>query len=54
MPVFMLLSKPAYLLLMVERERLDRGNTWRQRKRQLILTGPQGILPALERVRRAA
>jgi putative transposase len=42
----------AYLI--VERERLDRGDTWRQRKRQLILTGPQGILPALERVRRAA
>ena len=42
----------AYLI--VERERLDRGDTWRQRKRQLILTGPQGALPALERVRRAA
>jgi DDE family transposase len=42
----------AYLI--VERERLDRGDTWRQRKRQLILTGPQGVLPALERVRRAA
>jgi putative transposase len=42
----------AYLI--VERDRLDRGETWRQRKRQLILTGPQGILPALERVRRAA
>ena len=41
----------AYLL--VERERLDHGDTWRQRKRQLILTGPQGVLPALERVRRA-
>ena len=40
--------------LIVERERLDRGDTWRQRKRQLILTGPQGALPALERVRRAA
>jgi hypothetical protein len=40
--------------LMVERERLDRGDTWRQRKRQLILTGPQGAWPALERVRRAA
>lgn len=40
--------------LVVERERLDQGDTWRQRKRQLILTGPQGILPALERVRRAA
>jgi putative transposase len=42
----------AYLI--VERERLDRGDTWRQRKRQLILTGPQGALPALERVRSAA
>ena len=42
----------AYLI--VERERIDRGDTWRQRKRQLILTGPQGVLPALERVRRAA
>ena len=42
----------AYLI--VERERLDRGNTWRQCKRQLILTDPQGALPALERVRRAA
>jgi len=42
----------AYLL--VERERLDHGDTWRQRKRQLILTGPQGTLPALERVRSTA
>jgi putative transposase len=42
----------AYLI--VERERLDQGDTWRHRKRQLILTGPQGVLPALERVRRAA
>jgi putative transposase len=42
----------AYLI--VERERFDRGGTWRQRKRQLILTGPQDVLPALERVRRAA
>jgi hypothetical protein len=42
----------AYLI--VEHERLDRGATWRQRKRQLILTGLQGALPALERVRRAA
>lgn len=40
--------------LMVERERLDWGDTWRQRKRQLILRGPQGVLPALERVRNAA
>jgi hypothetical protein len=38
----------------VERERLDRGDTWRQCKRRLILTGPQGALPALERVRSAA
>jgi putative transposase len=42
----------AYLI--VERERLDRGLTWRQLKRQLILTGSQVSLPALERVREAA
>ena len=42
----------AYLI--VERERLDRAVTWRQRKRQLILTGPQEALPALERVKRVA
>jgi hypothetical protein len=42
----------AYLI--VERERLDQGNTWRQRKRQLILTGLQSALPALEGVRSAA
>jgi energy-converting hydrogenase A subunit M len=42
----------AYLL--VERERLDHGDTWRQRKRQLILTGLEEGLPALERLRRAA
>jgi hypothetical protein len=42
----------AYLI--VERERLDRGLTWRQLKRQLILTGVQNTLPALERVRQAA
>jgi putative transposase len=42
----------AYLI--VERERLDQGDTWRQRKRQLILRGLQSTLPALERVRRAA
>ena len=42
----------AYLI--VERERLDSGDRWRQRKRQLILAGPQGALPALERVRKAA
>lgn len=40
--------------LIVERERLDHGDSWRQRKRQLILRGPQGVLPALERVRSAA
>jgi hypothetical protein len=39
---------------MVERERLDRGLTWRQLKRQLILPGSQVSLPALERVREAA
>src|SRR5215470_7662488 len=42
----------AYLI--VERERLDRGETWRQRKRQLILTGPQNASPALKRVKEAA
>jgi hypothetical protein len=42
----------AYLI--VERERLDRNLTWRQCKRQLILTDGQRPLPALERVRRAA
>ena len=42
----------AYLI--VERERLDHEDTWRQRKRQLILRGPQGGLPTLERVRGAA
>jgi hypothetical protein len=42
----------AYLI--VERERLDCGESWRQRKRQLILRGPQGRGPALERARRAA
>jgi hypothetical protein len=42
----------AYLI--VERERLDCGVTWRQRQRQLILQGPQGVLPALERVKSAA
>ena len=40
--------------LLVERERLDGGGTWRQRQRQLILQGPQGVLPALEQVRSAA
>jgi putative transposase len=42
----------AYLI--VERERLDQGYTWRQLKRQLILNGVQASLPALERVRMAA
>jgi hypothetical protein len=42
----------AYLI--VERERLDCGAPWRQRQRQLILQGPQGVLPALERLRSAA
>jgi putative transposase len=46
------LCRVAYLI--VERERLDCGDTWRQRKRQLILRGPQGLVPALERVRSAA
>ena len=40
--------------LIVERECLDRGLTWRQRKRYLILNGVQVALPALERVRSAA
>ena len=42
----------AYLVR--ERERLDQGLTWRQRKQLLILKGMQLSLPALERVRRAA
>jgi hypothetical protein len=42
----------AYLI--VERERLDQGYTWRQRKRQLLLSGPQASWPALERGRMAA
>jgi putative transposase len=40
--------------LVVERERLDQGVTWRKLKRQLILQGQQVPLPALERVRKAA
>ena len=48
----MALCLVAYLI--VEHERLDRRLTWRQCKRQLILTGEQCSLPALERVRRAA
>jgi Transposase DDE domain len=42
----------AYLI--VERERLDQGCSWRQLKRRLILQGQQLALPALERVRAAA
>jgi hypothetical protein len=42
----------AYLIL--ERERLDQGRTWRQVKRQFILNGTQLSLLALEQVRRAA
>jgi Transposase DDE domain len=42
----------AYLI--VERERLEQGYTWRQLKRRLILQGQQLALPALERVRAAA
>ena len=42
----------AYLI--VERERLVQGCTWRQLKRRLILRGSQAVLPALERVRAAA
>ena len=42
----------AYVI--VERERLDQGCTWRQLKRCLILQGRQLALPALERVRAAA
>jgi Transposase DDE domain len=42
----------AYVL--VERERLEQGCTWRQLKRRLILQGRQLALPALERVRAAA
>jgi hypothetical protein len=42
----------AYLI--VERERLVQGCTWRQLKRRLIFQGSQAALPALERVRAAA
>lgn len=42
----------AYLL--VERERIDQGVTWRQLRRRLILQGRQGALPALEQLRMAA
>jgi hypothetical protein len=40
--------------LVVERERLEHGVSWRKCKRRLILTGSQSTLPALERVRKAA
>ena len=42
----------AYVI--VERERLAPGCTWRQLKRRLILQGSQAVLPALERIRAAA
>jgi putative transposase len=42
----------AYLI--VERERLDQGCTWRQLKQGLIFQGRQRSLPALEQVRAAA
>ena len=40
--------------LVVERERFERGMTWRQFKRHLILKKPHTPLPALERLRMAA
>jgi putative transposase len=40
--------------LVVERERLDHGVSWRTCKRRLILQGSQVALPALERVKKAA
>jgi hypothetical protein len=40
--------------LVVERERLDHGVSWRKFKQRLILKGSQLALPALERVRKAA
>ena len=40
--------------LVVERERLDQGVTWRKLRQHLILKGRQVALPALERVRKAA
>jgi hypothetical protein len=40
--------------LVVERERLDQGVSWRKLKQRLILKGRQVPLPALERVRKAA
>ena len=44
----MALCLVAYLI--VERERLDQGCTWRQLKQRLIFEGRQFSLPALERV----
>jgi hypothetical protein len=38
----------------VERECFERGMTWRQFKRRLILKKPHTPLPALERLRMAA
>jgi hypothetical protein len=40
--------------LVVERERFERGMTWRQFKRHLIPKKPHTPLPALERLRMAA
>jgi putative transposase len=40
--------------LVVERERLDQGVSWRKLKQRLIFKGRQVSLPALERVRKAA
>ena len=40
--------------LVVERERLDQGITWRNLKRHLVLKGRQVPLPALEQVRKVA
>ena len=51
-PPPMALCLVAYVL--VERERLDHGGTWRQLKRRRILQGRPLALPALERVRAAA
>jgi putative transposase len=48
----MALCLVAYLI--VERERLAHGMSWRTFKRRLILQGTQAALPALERVRKAA
>jgi hypothetical protein len=48
----MALCLVAYLI--VERERLEQGGTWRQLQQPLILNGPTLALPALERVRKTA